>query len=153
MMGAFYRAQHELIFVFKSGRGKHINNFSLGETGRFRTNVWNYASPRSFGKANSKDTIDHPTPKSIAMVADAILDCSHRGDLILDPFSGSGTTALAAHRTKRRAAVIEIDPLYVDLSLRRLSAATGLDPVHVDGRSFEQVAANRAALSEDASHD
>jgi DNA modification methylase len=144
-MGAFYRSQHELIFVFKTGKAKHINNFGLGDKGRYRTNVRTYAGANSFRKARAQDLADHPTVKPQALVADAILDCSNRGDVILDPFSGSGTTLIAAHRTKRRGAAIEVDPLYVDTSLRRLVAASGLTPMHADGRTFDAVAAERDA--------
>jgi DNA modification methylase len=144
-MGSFYRSQHELVFIFKSGAGKHINNFSLGETGRYRTNVWNYAGANTFRKGRVKDLADHPTVKPLALVADAILDCSGRGDLILDPFCGSGTTLLAAHRTRRVGAAIELDPLHVDTALRRLREATGHVPILADGRTFEEVAADRLA--------
>jgi DNA modification methylase len=144
-MGTFYRSQHELLFVFKADRGRHINNFGLGEKGRYRTNVWTYAGANSFRKGRAQDLADHPTVKPQALVADAILDCSNRGDLILDPFSGSGTTLVAAHRTGRLGAAIELDPLYVDTNLRRLAAASGLIPVHADGRTFEVVAAERTA--------
>ena len=147
-MGTFYRSQHELLFVFKSGHGKHVNNFGLGETGRSRSNVWEYAGVNSFGKGRARDLADHPTVKPSALVADAILDCSNRGDLILDPFSGSGTTLLAAHKTKRRGAAIEIDPIYVDTALRRLVAASGLPVVHADGRTLEQVTTDRIGARE-----
>ena len=142
-MGTFYRSQHELIFVFKSGGGKHINNFGLGQTGRYRTNVWSYAGANTFRKGRAEDLAAHPTVKNLALVADAILDCSNRGDLILDPFSGSGTTLAAAHHTGRRGAAIELDPLYVDTGLRRLCATSGLTAIHADGRSFDAVAADR----------
>lgn len=142
-MGTFYRSQHELIFVFKSGKAKHTNNFGLGETGRYRTNVWSYPGANTFRKGREKDLADHPTVKPLALVMDAILDCSNRGDLILDPFSGSGTTLSAAHHTGRRGAAIEIDPLYVDTALTRLAQASGLSPIHADGRTFEEVAADR----------
>jgi DNA modification methylase len=142
-MGAFYRSQHELIFVFKSGRGRHVNNFGLGGRGRHRTNVWTYAGANTFRKGRDQDLEAHPTVKPVAMVADAILDCSNRDDLILDPFSGSGTTLIAAHRTKRRGAAIEIDPVFVDTSLQRLAAVSGLVPVLEDGRNYEEVAADR----------
>jgi DNA modification methylase len=144
-MGTFYRSRHELIFVFKSGNAKHTNNFGLGDKGRYRTNVWEVEGANTFRKGRAQDLADHPTVKPVTLVADAILDCSNRGDLILDPFSGSGTTLLAAHRTHRRGAAIEIDPLHVDTSLRRLAAATGFAPTHADGRTFEEVAANRAS--------
>lgn len=142
-MGAFYRSQHELIYVFKSGRGKHTNNFGLGETGRYRTNVWEYAGANTFRKGRDKDLADHPTVKPTVLVMDAILDCSNRGDLVLDPFSGSGTTLIAAHKTGRRGAAIELDPLYVDTSIRRLCDASGMVAMHADGRTFDEVAADR----------
>lgn len=147
-MGAFYRSQHELLFVFKSGKGRHTNNFGLGEGGRYRTNVWEYVGANSFRKGRARDLADHPTVKPSALVADAILDCSNRGDLVLDPFSGSGTTLIAAHKTGRRGAALEIDPLYVDTSLRRLISASGLDAIHADGRTFDEVAAERASERE-----
>lgn len=142
-LGTFYRQKHELIFAFKSGRGRHINNFSLGETGRYRTNLWEYAGCNSFRKGRDADLEAHPTTKPIAMVMDAILDCSNRGDVVLDPFSGSGTTLAAAHKTGRRGAAIELDPLYVDTSLRRLCATSGLAACLPDGRSFDEVAEDR----------
>lgn len=144
-MGTFYRSHHELIFVFKSGFGKHINNFGLGDTGRYRTNVWEYAGANSFRKDRAKDLAAHPTVKPTALVIDAIRDCSNRGDVILDPFSGSGTTLIAAHKAGRRGAAIEIDPLYCDTGLRRLMEASGLDAVRDDGRRFVdlEIEANR----------
>lgn len=143
-MGTFYRSRHELIFVFKSGTAKHINNFGLGDTGRYRTNVLEYAGANSFRKGRKQDLEAHSTVKPTALVADTILDCSNRGDLILDPFSGSGTTLIAAHKTGRRGAAIEIDPLYCDTTLRRLMAASGLDAVRDDGRRFIDLEAELA---------
>ncbi len=142
-MGSFYRSQHELIFAFKSGKAKHINNFGLGETGRYRTNVVNYAGANTFRKGRDADLASHPTVKPTALVADLILDCSKSGDIILDPFCGSGTTLLAAQRTKRIGAAIEIDPLYVDTALKRLSDAMGIEVMHADGRDFKQVKQQR----------
>jgi DNA modification methylase len=150
-MGAFYRSQHELVFIFKSGTGRHVNNFGLGEKGRHRSNVWAYAGANTFRKGRDRDLEDHPTVKPVAMVVDALLDCSNRGDLILDPFSGAGTTLVAAHRTKRRGAAIELDPLYVDTSLRRLCAASGLTARLADGATWDEVAAARR--SEERIHD
>ena len=150
-MGTFYRSRHALVLVlvFKSGTERHTNNFGLGDKGRYRTNVWEVAGANTFRKGRAQDLAAHPTVKPVALVADAILDCSNRGDLILDPFSGSGTTLLAAHRTGRRGAAIELDPLYVDTSLKRLSAATGLVATLADGRTFDQVASDRAAETDD----
>lgn len=147
-LGAFYRSRHELIFVFKSGTAKHKNNFGLGETGRYRTNVLEYAGVNTFRKGRNKDLAAHPTVKPLALVMDVILDCSDRGDIILDPFSGSGTTLIAAHNTGRRGAAIELDPLYVDTSIRRLCEASGLVAIHADGRTFDEVAADRLNNSE-----
>ena len=144
--GAFYRSQHELIFVFKSGRAKHTNNFGLGETGRYRTNIWKYPGANSFRKGRAEELAAHATPKSVPMVMDAIRDCSNPGELILDPCLGSGTTLIAAHKTGRIGVGIEVDPLYVDVAVRRLAAVTGLDPVlRGDGRTFDEIAAERRA--------
>lgn len=142
-MGTFYRSQHELILVFKSGRGSHVNNFELGQQ-RYRTNIWRYDGAAQFRKGREEDLAAHPTVKPTALVIDAIRDCSNTGDLILDPFAGSGTTALAAHHTGRRCATIEIDPLYVDTALKRLCKVTGVPAIHADGRTFDEVAAARA---------
>lgn len=143
--GAFYRSQHELVFVFKSGRGKHVNNFGLGETGRYRTNVVEYAGVNTFRKGREADLAAHSTVKPTALVADFLLDCSNRGDLVVDPCLGSGTTLIAAHRTGRRGAGIELDPGYVDTALRRLTSATGIEPILAnDGRTFDEIADARA---------
>ncbi len=142
-MGSCLRSQHELAFIFKSGRAPHTNNVSL-EKGRYRTNVWSYPNPNMAHnrKVAHGETI-HPTQKSLPMICDALIDFSNRGDLVLDPFSGSGQTLLAAHRTQRRGAAIEIDPLFVDLGLKRLAAATGLPTMLSDGRTFDEVASDR----------
>jgi DNA modification methylase len=143
-MGTFYRSRHELVFVFKAGKGKHINNFGLGETGRYRTNVVEYAGANTFRKGRAEDLEAHSCVKPTALVADFLLDCSNRGDLVVDPFIGSGTTLIAAHRTKRRGAGIELDPLYVDTALRRLAKVSKLTPILAgDGRTFDEVAVAR----------
>lgn len=141
--GSFYRNQHELILVFKSGRGKHVNNFELGQQ-RYRTNIWRYDSLAQFGKGRAEALAAHPCVKPTGLVIDAIRDCSNTGDLILDPFCGSGTTAIAAHHAGRRCATIEIDPLYVDTALKRLCQVTGLPALHADGLTFDEVAVDRA---------
>lgn len=143
-LGAFYRSQYELVFVFKSGKGKHINNFGLGETGRYRTNVVSYPGANTFRKGRDADLEAHSTVKPTALVADFILDCSNRGDLIVDPCLGSGTSLIAAHKTGRRGAGLELDPGYADTALKRLMTTSGLDAVLAcDGRTFEEVAAQR----------
>jgi DNA modification methylase len=144
-MGSFYRSQHELVFVFKNGTAPHINNFGLGASGRHRSNAWEYAGVNTFRAGRMDDLQAHPTVKPVQVVADAILDCSKRGGLILDAFAGSGTTLLAAARTGRVGAGIEIDPHYADLILRRLEAETGERAVHADLLdSFDEVAQQRA---------
>lgn len=118
-MGSLYRSQHDLVFVFKAGEAAHINNVEPGRHGRYRTNVWTYAGVNSFGK-DRDDLALHPTVKPVALVADAIRDCSHRKGIVLDAFAGSGTTLVAAERTGRRGRAIEIDPAYCDVIVRRM---------------------------------
>ena len=127
-MGTFYRSRHELIFVFKAGRAVHRNNVQLGRFGRDRTNVWNYPDPRTPTEEGNLLAL-HPTVKPVALVADAIMDCSARGDIVLDAFLGSGTTLIAAQRTGRRCYGLELDPLYVDTIVRRWQAFTRDTPV------------------------
>jgi ParB-like chromosome segregation protein Spo0J len=136
-MGSLYRSKHELIFVFKVGTAAHINNVALGRHGRHRTNVWDYLSQNALnGTAKSKLAL-HPTVKPVVMIADAIRDCSNRGGIILDPFGGAGTTLIAAERTGRRARVIELDPVFVDVSIERWQRLTGGTALHADtGRPF-----------------
>jgi DNA modification methylase len=120
-MGTFYRSKHELIFVFKVGNAPHTNTFGLGDTGRYRTNVWDYPGINTLRGDRIEELAMHPTVKPVALVADAIKDCSRRGEIVLDPFGGSGTTLIAAEKTGRQARMIEFDPLYCDQILRRLS--------------------------------
>ena len=128
--GSFYRSKHELIAVFKSGTGPHINNFRLGAQGRYRTNVLNYPSVNSLNPARRGDLELHPTTKPVALIADLIRDCSRRNGIILDPFCGAGTSILAAERTGRVVRAIELDPLYVDVTIRRWQKITGLAARH-----------------------
>lgn len=145
-MGALYRSQHELVFVFKAGRGAHRNNVELGRHGRNRTNIWSYPGQNTFHRRRSTELAAHPTVKPVALVADALRDVSDRGDIVLDPFCGSGTTILAAERTRRQARCIELDPAYVDVALRRYAEVTGEVPrLAATGQSFVEVAAARAA--------
>ena len=140
-MGAFYRSKHELVFVFKSGNAAHINNFGLGQHGRYRTNVWDYAGVNSLKAERAEELAMHPTVKPVAMVADAIRDCSRKGGIILDAFSGSGTTIIAADQTGRNARAIELDPRYVDVAIRRWQQLTGSKALLSDcGSSFDTVA-------------
>jgi DNA modification methylase len=124
-MGAFYRSKHELIFAFKKGTAAHINNFGLGQHGRYRTNVWDYAGVNSLKAERAEELAMHPTVKPVAMVADAIRDCSKRNGIILDAFCGSGTTIIAAEQTRRISCGIELDPRYVDVAIRRWQKLTG----------------------------
>ncbi len=149
-MGSLYRSRHELVFVFKSGTGSHINNVELGRHGRYRTNVWEYPGVNAFG-AGREDLALHPTVKPVALVADAILDCSRRRGVVLDAFAGSGTTLLAAERTGRVGRAIELDPLYCDVVLRRLQRICGLEArLAEQDLTFDQVQAQRLAVVPEA---
>jgi DNA modification methylase len=139
-MGSLYRSKHELVFVLKNGTAPHVNNVALGRHGRYRTNVWDHAGISSLGANRADDLAMHPTVKPVALVADAIMDCSRRGDIVLDPFGGSGTTLIAAERTGRRARLIEYEPRYVDLAIRRFEDLTGERAVEAEsGLTFEQM--------------
>lgn len=118
-MGSFYRSRHELIFAFKNGAAAHVNNFELGQQGRYRTNVWQYKGVNTFRKGRLDELELHPTAKPVQMLADAMKDTSGRGDIVLDLFGGSGSTLIAAHKTGRRAYLCEIDPVYCDRIIRR----------------------------------
>jgi DNA modification methylase len=145
-MGSLYRGQHELIFVFRNGDQEHLNNIQLGRFGRARSNVWRYPGVNGFPRKGSENLISfHPTCKPVALVADAILDCTKRGDIVLDPFLGSGTTILAAERTGRRGFGIEIDPIYVDTAIGRWERLTGKKALNAQGLTFEQVKLERSA--------
>lgn len=136
-MGTFYRSQHEFVFAFKNGTAPHVNSFELGQFGRYRTNVWAYRGLNTGGVDRQEQLKLHPTTKPVGMLADAMLDCSQRGGLVLDPFGGSGSTVIAAEKTGRRARVIELDPVYVDRSIRRWQTYVRDDAVHViTGETF-----------------
>ena len=121
-MGTFYRSRHELIFAFKYGTAPHINTFELGQHGRYRTNVWQYRGVNTLKTGRMDELQLHPTVKPVQMIADAIKDCSGRGDIVLDLFGGSGSTLIAAHKTGRRAYLSELDPVYCDRIIRRWEA-------------------------------
>jgi DNA modification methylase len=140
-MGTFYRSKHELIYAFKKGTGPHINNFELGQHGRYRTNVWDYQGVNSLSASRASDLAMHPTVKPVALVADAIRDCSKRNGIVLDAFSGSGTTIMAAEQTNRRGYAAEIDPGYVDVAVRRWQEQTGEAAIDQrTGMKFAQLA-------------
>ena len=146
-MGSFYRSKHELVFVWKVSAGVHVNSFGLGETGRYRTNVWDYAGANSFGASRDTDLAMHPTVKPVALVGDAIRDCSRRGDVVLDMFAGSGSTLIAAELAGRRARLVEYDPHYCDTIIARWEALTGKQAIHLPtGRTSDAMRpnANRA---------
>jgi len=142
-MGSLYRSQHELVFVFKHGTGLHRNNVQLGQYGRYRTNVWSYPGGNSFARDMQEGNLNalHPTVKPVALVADALLDASARGDIVLDPFVGSGTTIIAAERTGRACYSLELDPRYVDTAIRRWQNWTGHQARHAaSSKLFDDMA-------------
>jgi DNA modification methylase len=141
-MGSFYRSQHELIGVFRKGKGPHRNNIQLGQFGRNRTNVWQYPGVQTMSKQGGEGNLLalHPTVKPVAMVADAILDSTARNEIVLDSFLGSGTTLMAAERVGRICFGIEIDPAYVDVAIRRWQNYTGESAVHaMTGKRFDEI--------------
>jgi DNA modification methylase len=147
-MGSFYRSKHELVFVWKSGTAAHVNNFELGQHGRYRTNVWDYAGVNTIRPDRLEELAMHPTVKPVALVADAMKDCSRRSGLVLDPFCGSGTILIAAERTGRKARALEIDPAYVDVAVRRWQAYTGKSAVlSGSGETYETIEEQRVARS------
>ena len=144
-MGTMYRSQHELIGVFKSGTLPHTNTFGLGDTGRYRTNCWTVAGANTFRAGRDDDLAAHPTVKPTILVMDAIKDVSHRGEVVLDCFCGSGTTILAAERTGRLCFGMELDPLYVDVAVRRWQRLTGGSAtLEGDNRSFDEIGSSRS---------
>jgi DNA modification methylase len=148
-MGSLYRSQHELVFVFKKGTDPHLNNVELGKHGRYRTNIWSYPGVNAFSKNRSEELAFHPTVKPIQMIADAIMDVTQRGNIVLDGFLGSGTTLLAAEQTGRICFGIEYEPRYVDLAIRRWMEATGKAAVLVaSGQTFAQLSALKRAYTQ-----
>lgn len=142
--GSFYRSQHELVFVYKHGKAPHLNTFELGQHGRVRTNVWAYAGANSFRAGRMDELKMHPTVKPVALIADAMRDCSKRGSIILDTFAGSGSTIMAAEQIGRRAFCMEIDPQYVDVAVRRWQQFTRRDAIlESTGQAFDELLAAR----------
>jgi DNA modification methylase len=131
-LGGLYRSGHELVFVFKNGAAEPIANLEVGRHGRHRSNVWKYAGAKSSGKDRNGERATHPALKPVALIADAMLDCSRRGGIVLDGFAGSGSTLIAAEKTGRRGFGIEIDPYHVDTIVRRFQANFGLKAVHAE---------------------
>lgn len=137
-MGSLYRSQHELLPLFKKGDAPHVNNVELGKKGRWRSNVWTYPGASSLGSDARRGLEDHPTVKPAIMLADAVLDLTNRGDIVIDPFLGSGSTLIAAERTGRSCRGIELDPLYIDVILRRYQTETGHSAILEEtGGTFE----------------
>jgi DNA modification methylase len=147
-MGTFYRSQHELVCIFKKGAGAHQNHFELGQHGRSRSNVWRYAGVNVFGKDRELLGV-HPTVKPVAMIADALRDVTRRGEIVLDPFLGSGSTLIAAEKTGRVCVGTEIAPAYVDATIRRWETLTGRDAVHAEGG---QTFSDRCAAQASSGH-
>ena len=145
--GSFYRSQHELVLVFKHGHAPHLNNFGLGASGRTRSNVWRYAGVNAFRAGRMDELKMHPTVKPVAMISDAMRDCSRRGGIVLDAFAGSGTTIMAAEQIGRRAFCMEIDPHYADVAIRRWQVFTRRDAVlESSGQTFDELAKNGRKL-------
>lgn len=143
-MGSLYRSAHELIAVFCNGKSPATNNVELGRHGRDRSNLWSYPGANRRGSSANHALADHPTPKPIELVEDALLDITRPGDVVLDPFSGSGTTLIAAERCGRITCGIELDPQYVDRTIRRWERMTGHEVIHVEsGMTFTELMTER----------
>jgi len=143
-MGSLYRSRHELLPLFKKGAAPHVNNVELGKRGRWRSNVWTYPGASSLGSDARHGLLDHPTVKPTAMLEDALLDLTNRGEIVIDPFLGSGSCLIAAHETGRICRGVELDPLYIDVIVRRYRAATGNHVVLVEtGETFDTLTARR----------
>ena len=148
-MGTFYRSKHELVFVWKVKPGPHVNSFGLGETGRYRTNVWDYAGVNTFGANRDADLAMHPTVKPVVLIGDAIRDCSRRGGVVLDMFGGSGSTLIAADLAGRQARLVEFDPHYCDTIVRRWEKLSGKQAIHkASGLVLEALAEQRSGPGE-----
>jgi DNA modification methylase len=153
--GSFYRSQHEFVGIFRVGETPHLNNVEVGRHGRSRSNVWHYAGVNSAHAGRMEELRSHPSAKPVALVADAIKDCTRRGDVVLDTFSGSGTTIMAAERVGRHARALEIEPRLADVAIRRWQAFTRRDARHAEsGLSFDEIAAegSRAGRVASKSH-
>jgi DNA modification methylase len=150
-MGSLYRSQHELLPLFKKGDAPHVNNIELGKRGRWRSNLWTYPGASSLGSDARRGLQDHPTVKPVAIIEDALLDLTNRGDLVLDPFLGSGSTLMACEKTGRVCRGLELDPLYTDVIIRRFEAATGIPAVLAEtGERFVDLATCRLREQADA---
>ena len=148
-LGSFYRSQHELVYVYKHGTAPHTNTFGLGESGRYRTNVWRYPGANSFGAQRLEELAMHPTMKPVALIVDALKDCSRRRESVLDPFSGSGTTLIAAEKCGRKAHCMELDARYVDLTIERWQTLTGRAAIlAATGQTFAEVQRDRSNRGE-----
>jgi DNA modification methylase len=148
-MGSLYRSAHELIAVFCNGNAPKTNNIELGRHGRNRSNVWSYPGANRPGTSSAKALADHPTPKNLAMIEDMLLDVTERGDIVLDPFLGSGTTMIAAENTQRVCAGIELDPIYVERAIRRWERYTGEAAIHLEtGMTLDELGDLRSGEGE-----
>ena len=145
-MGSFYRGAHELCWVYKYGDAPHLNMVELGRHGRYRTNVWHHAGMSSFNSERDEALKMHPTVKPVGLLTEAIKDCTRRGDIVVDPFAGSGSTLIAAHKTGRICFGMELDPLYCDVIIRRFEQFTGIAAIHAEsGSTFAEICAERMA--------
>ncbi len=150
-MGSLYRSQHELLPLFKKGSAPHVNNVELGKRGRWRSNLWTYAGASSLGSDARRGLQDHPTVKPTAMLEDALIDLTNRGEIVLDPFLGSGSTLIACEKTGRTCRGLELDPLYADVIVRRFETLTGVPAVLEEtGERFADLAARRSREQSDA---
>jgi DNA modification methylase len=143
-LGSLYRSQHEILPLFKKGNNPHVNNINLGRGGSWRSNVWVYAGASTIGSDARRGIKQHPTVKPVEMLKDALIDLTLQGEIVIDPFLGSGSTLIAAHKSGRICRGVELDALYIDVAIRRFEAETG-DTVRLvsTGETFNELVAQR----------
>lgn len=144
-MGSLYRSAHELIAVFCKGKTPRHNAVQLGKQGRYRTNVWEAPGANRRGSSANEMLGQHATPKPVKLCEDAILDVTRRGEIVLDSFLGSGATLAACEKSGRQCRGVELEPRFVDVTIRRWEKLTGKEAVLEEtGETFAEVAARRA---------
>jgi DNA modification methylase len=146
--GDLYRSGHELLPLFKKGAAPHTNNVAVGKRPdkreRHRTNMWTTPAKAEPGSGPRRPAQDQAQEKPPALLADALIDLTDRGEIVFDPFLGSGSTLIAAENAARVCCGVELDPRYVDVIIRRYEASTGIAAILADsGETFEQIATRR----------
>jgi DNA modification methylase len=151
--GSLWRSQHEMLPVFKKGSAPHVNRIELGRWGRYRSNVWTYPGASTLGSDAREGLAVHPTVKPRALLEDALLDVTDRGDIVLDCFVGAGSLLLAAEATGRICRAIEIDGRYCDVAIDRWQQMSGREAtLQETGETHAEVARRRSSSQGEGEH-